>query len=68
MKTMTAESYEWVRCPRCKHKLFKVVGTCPELRGIETKCSSCGEIIEFIKPTMPLEGPKRSILAIPVRK
>lgn len=40
---------EWVRCGRCKHKMFKIAkeykqkGSTPSV-GIEIKCKSCKAI------------------------
>lgn len=37
---------EWFRCPRCGHKLGKMVGRWNDRRAmpaIEIKCHSCGE-------------------------
>ena len=39
--------FEWVACPKCSHKMFKVVK--PGSTEIEMKCPSCKAIIT-IKP------------------
>lgn len=39
---------DWVRCPNCKHKLFKVYDTDGMKIRLEIKCHSCKEIIEII--------------------
>ena len=48
---MKKQNDDWVRCPNCKHKLFKMVeGGKPSAIGgkdtvsIEIKCQSCKEI------------------------
>ncbi len=47
---------EWARCPKCGHKLFKVLEKCPNLEAIEIKCSSCGEIVTFDASGSPKKG------------
>lgn len=39
----TAE--KWIRCPKCGHKLMKVLGTTSNTL-IEIKCSSCKAIVK----------------------
>ena len=37
---------DWVRCPKCGHKLFKVYETDDMKIHIEIKCSSCKSVID----------------------
>lgn len=54
MRIIAIIDNEWVRCRKCKHKLFrittqmppKVVGESLQILGIEVKCHSCKEINE----------------------
>lgn len=35
---------KWIRCPKCGHKLMKVLGTTSNT-FVEIKCSSCKAIV-----------------------
>lgn len=53
---MKENEFEWVLCPNCKHKLFKVYDG-KSLDGIEIKCSSCKNIVR-INGGIKVEGNK----------
>lgn len=40
---------EWVRCPKCGHKLFRILRPCgaESVPSIEIKCSSCKAIVNL---------------------
>lgn len=39
---------DWVRCPKCGHKLFRKIGNKSDSEiKIEIKCHSCKEITEI---------------------
>lgn len=38
---------EWVKCPHCKHKLFRFYPGETNYIDIEIKCSSCKKIVEL---------------------
>lgn len=43
-------SYEWCKCPKCGHKMFKLLSNEASGDGvkIEIKCSSCKAIVNVI--------------------
>lgn len=39
---------QWVRCPQCGHKLFRLVQNQGDATEIEIKCHSCRSIISIL--------------------
>ncbi len=53
---MQKQNDGWVRCPRCNHKLFRVLTDNSHIANIEIKCSSCRAIVTFDASGNPKKG------------